>query len=79
MYLKIDYGHYSTYYECFEVLANNNLILKENLPIYEKMIKLLDKILYDYERISKEILYSIITENLEDFNIAINDFKRNLK
>lgn len=79
MYQKIDYGPCSNYYECFEALADNNLILTENLPIYKKMINLLNKILYDYENVSKDLLYSVITENLEDFNVAINDFKRNLK
>lgn len=38
-----------------------------------------NKIVHDYERISKEVLYMVINENLSDFDIAIDDIKRNMK
>ena len=38
-----------------------------------------NKIVHDYERISKEVLYTVIKENLKDFDIVIDDIKRNLK
>lgn len=38
-----------------------------------------NKIVHDYERISKEVPYTVIKENLKDFDIVIDDIKRNLK
>ncbi len=49
------------------------------MQLYKKMIKMKNEILYDYEKISKEDIYMIINENLSDFDIAIEDFKRNIK
>ena len=49
------------------------------MQLYEKMIKMKNEILYDYEKISKEDIYKVINENLSDFDIAIEDFKRNIK
>lgn len=43
------------------------------------MIGMRNKIVHDYERISKEVLYMVINENLSDFDIAIDDIKRNMK
>ena len=43
------------------------------------MIGMRNKIVHDYERISKEVLYMVISENLSDFDIAIEDLKRNMK
>ncbi len=79
MYLKKGFGPCSTYYECFEVLVDNNILLEENLPLYKKMIGMRNKIVHDYERISKEVPYTVIKENLKDFDIVIDDIKRNLK
>lgn len=79
MYLKKGFGPCSTYYECIEVLVDNNILLEENLPLYKKMIGMRNKIVHDYERISKEVLYTVIKENLKDFDIVIDDIKRNLK
>lgn len=55
------------------------MLLEENLLLYKKMIGMRNKIVHDYERISKEVLYMVINENLKDFDIAINDIKRNIK
>lgn len=78
-YLKIDFRNYSSYYETFEVLVENGMLLKENLPLYKKMIGMRNKIVYDYERISNEVLYMVLQENLGDFDISVEDIKRNLK
>lgn len=79
MVAKNRLGPCSSYYETFEVLVDNNMLSKENLPLYKKMIGMRNKIVHDYERISKEVLYMVLQENLGDFDIAIEDIKRNLK
>ncbi len=43
------------------------------------MVKLRNKIIYEYENVTKEEVYKILQENLGDFDIAIEDIKRNLK
>ena len=63
----------------FQILVDNNLLSEDNLPLYKKMIGMRNKIVHDYDRISKEVLYMVINENLVDFDIAIEDFKRNIK
>lgn len=55
------------------------MLLEENLPLYKKMVGMRNKIVQDYERISKEVLYMVLQENLGDFDIAIQDIKRNIK
>lgn len=76
---KIGFGPCSSYYEIFETLVDNNILLEENLPLYKKMIGMRNKIVLDYERISKEVLYNVLQDNLTDFDIAIKDIKRNIK
>ena len=78
-YLKIGFGPCISYYDVFQVLVDNKLLNKDNLPLYKKMIGMRNKIVHDYERISKEVLYMVISENLSDFDIAIEDLKRNMK
>ena len=63
----------------FQVLADNKLLNEDNLPLYRKMVSMRNKIINDYERISKEVLYMVISENLSDFDITIEDLKRNMK
>lgn len=72
-------GPCNSYYEIFEILCNNNLLSKENLPLYKKMIGMRNKIVHEYERISKEVLYLVLQNNLNDFNIFIDDIKKNYK
>ena len=78
-YQKIGFGSCSSYYESFEILVKNDMLLEENLPLYKKMVGMRNKIVQDYERISKEVLYMVLQENLGDFDIAIQDIKRNIK
>lgn len=78
-YQKIGFGPCSSYYESFEILVKNGMLLEENLPLYKKMVGMRNKIVHDYERISKEVLYMVLQENLGDFDIAIEDIKRNIK
>ena len=79
MVAKNRLGPCSSYYEIFEVLSNNDRLSGKNIPIYMNMVKLRNKIIYEYENVTKEELYKILQENLGDFDIAIEDIKRNLK
>lgn len=60
-------------------MVQNDMLLEENLPLYKKMIGMRNKIVHDYERISKEVLNMVLNDNLNDFEIAIKDIKRNIK
>ena len=77
LYLRINYGMCTTYYQTFERLVENNYLSKENLDTYKKMIGTRNRIVYDYDRVSNEILYIIATERLGDFELFINDILKN--
>ncbi|MEG1009402.1 MAG: HepT-like ribonuclease domain-containing protein [Clostridia bacterium] len=47
---------------------------KNNLETYNKMIGMRNRIVHEYDRISKENLWYIITEKLSDFNLFIEDY-----
>ena len=72
-------GPCSSYYEAFEILVNNNFLSEENLNLYKKMVGMRNKIVHDYERISKEVLYMVLEKNLGDFDIAIKDIQKSIK
>ena len=74
---KIDFGACSSYYEIFEKLVYNSKLSEENLLLYKKMIGMRNRIVHDYDRISNEILYMILQNNLNDFNIFIEDITKN--
>ena len=57
----------------FEKLVENDLLQKENLETYKKMIGTRNRIVHDYDRVSNEILYKIATEKITDFEIFIKD------
>lgn len=69
-------GPCSSYYEAFEILVNNDILSEKNLDLYKKMVGMRNKIVHDYERISKEVLYMVLENNLSDFDIAIKDLKK---
>jgi len=55
----------------------NSKLSEENLLLYKKMIGMRNRIVHDYDRISNEILYMILQNNLNDFNIFIEDITKN--
>lgn len=43
------------------------------------MIGMRNKIVHDYEKISKELMYEVINNNLSDFELFISDISKNIK
>lgn len=70
-------GPCDSYYEVFQVLCDNGFLNEDNLSMYKKMVGMRNKIVHEYERISKEILYMVLENNLNDFNIFIEDIRKN--
>lgn len=68
-----------TYYQAFEILVENSYLSYENLETYKKMIGMRNRIVHDYDKVSKEMLYKIATEKLSDFYLFIEDISKNYK
>ena len=79
LFQKRDYGVCSSYYDSFVKLTDKGILSEKNLNTYKKMIGMRNKIVHDYERISKEMLYDVIKNNLGDFNCFIEDINKNIK
>jgi uncharacterized protein YutE (UPF0331/DUF86 family) len=41
------------------------------------MVGMRNRIVHDYDRIAKEVLYLVLQNNLTDFNVFINDINEN--
>ncbi len=72
-------GTVNTYYEAFQLLVDNGYLPEEKLNVYKQMVGMRNRIVHDYDKISKEKLYYIIENNIVDFEIFLDDIKDEIK
>ena len=65
--------------DAFLVLAEEGIISRKNLPVYEKMASFRNLIVHYYEKIDNEIVFGIFKRNLSDFELFVNEISRYLK
>ncbi|MDD2364944.1 MAG: DUF86 domain-containing protein [Desulfuromonadaceae bacterium] len=56
-----------TYSDTFRVLAENNILTPEQLPVMEKMAKFRNIVVHQYETVDAEIVILILRRHLADF------------
>ena len=78
MFQNIGFGACSTYYEMFQKLVNNLKIKEENLEIYFKLVSLRHKIIYEYDKMSKEEIYSETYNFINNFHLYMEDISNNI-
>jgi len=68
-----------SYRDTFVVLAENGIIDKVSLPVYEKMAAFRNLIVHYYERIDDEIVFGIFQRNLGDFDKFVKEITNYLR
>ncbi len=69
----------ASYAECFEILAENQIIERENLEIYKQMAKFRNLLIHVYDKVDDKIVYQVYKERLDDFEVFIEEIKKFFK
>ncbi|MDI6840731.1 MAG: DUF86 domain-containing protein [bacterium] len=62
--------------DIIKVLDENDLISKEKVKIYEKLVDFRNRVVYNYEEIDAKEVYKILHKNLPDIRNFIKDINR---
>lgn len=76
---SLDMPEPETYKECFEQLAVQCVVSKENLDVYKEMIGFRNRLIHGYEDMDEERIYGIYKKKLGDFSKFIADIRNFLK
>lgn len=79
IYAELDIGAPGTYNEIFYALSERKIISKTMLEKLIRMIGLRNRIAHDYEDVSNEKIYSILKQDLGDFELFIKQIIKYLK
>lgn len=61
----------SDYYDAFVVLSENGILPSSFLPTLRKMVGFRNRVVHLYWDVDDEAVYSIIRENLKDFEVYV--------
>ena len=61
----------TSYRDTFAVLAENKVLLPEDLPRFENIASFRNLLVHYYERVDDEIVYAIFKKNLSDFDLFV--------
>lgn len=69
----------TSYRDTFNVLAENNILLSEDLARLENMASFRNLLVHYYERVDDEIVYGIFKKDLSDFDYFVEKIVAYLK
>ena len=69
----------TSYRDTFAVLAENKILLPEDLPKFENIASFRNFLVHYYERVDDEIVYAIFRKNLSDFDLFVKRVVRFLE
>ena len=69
----------TSYRDTFAVLAENKILLPEDLPRFENIASFRNLLVHYYERVDDEIVYAIFRKNLSDFDLFVKRVVRFLE
>ena len=69
-------GTPKTYREAIELLAGVGIVSEEQLPTLLRMIRFRNRVVHQYDDVSREEVYKIATLNLSDFEVFISAIVR---
>jgi len=61
----------TSYRDTFAVLAENKILMPEDLPRFENIASFRNLLVHYYERVDDEIVYAIFKKNLSDFDLFV--------
>lgn len=66
----------TNYYEVFEILSKNGKLDSKNLPNYSNLLELRNKLLFNYDDIADEDMYTAVVEQLPILTTFLKDIHR---
>jgi uncharacterized protein YutE (UPF0331/DUF86 family) len=66
----------SNYYEVFEILSKNGRLDSKNLSSYAKLLEFRNKLMFEYDEITDEMMYNMILDGLPILVIFLKDIHR---
>jgi len=69
----------TSYRDTFAVLAENKVLMPEDLPRFENIASFRNLLVHYYERVDDEIVYAIFRKNLADFDFFVRRIIRFLE
>ncbi len=67
-----DYGLPQSSYEAAQILLEKGILEEKHLQLLKKMIGFRNVIGHDYITINKQIVYSILTEGMDDIKMILS-------
>jgi uncharacterized protein YutE (UPF0331/DUF86 family) len=72
-----DYGLPQSSYEAAQILLEKGILEENNLQLLKKMIGFRNVVGHDYISINKQIVYSILTEGMDDIALILSKITDN--
>lgn len=72
-----DYGLPQSSYEAAQILLEKGILEENNLQLLKKMIGFRNVVGHDYISINKQIVYSILTEGMDDIEMILSKITDN--
>jgi uncharacterized protein YutE (UPF0331/DUF86 family) len=73
---KFKFENGSNYYEIFEILCKNGKLDPKNLDMYNNMLDIRNKLMFNYDEITSEYMYNTISDNLPVFSMFLKDLHK---
>jgi uncharacterized protein YutE (UPF0331/DUF86 family) len=68
----LDLEEPKSYANCFEIIANENIISRESLQTFKLMSGYRNLIIHGYDTVEDSVTYGIYIKRLNDFRLFIN-------
>ncbi|MDD2376239.1 MAG: DUF86 domain-containing protein [Clostridia bacterium] len=66
----------SNYNEIFDILCKNGKLDPKNLDMYTNMLDIRNKLIFNYDEITCEYMYDIISKDLPNFSVFLKDLHK---
>ncbi|MEW6740588.1 MAG: DUF86 domain-containing protein [Nitrospirota bacterium] len=71
----LDLSEPETYSECFDILAEKGIIVKESVDTFKSMVRFRNILIHAYEGVDDSITYGVYKRRLEDFRAFVREVR----
>lgn len=71
----LDLREPETYSECFDLLAEKEIVAGENLDVFKSMVRFRNFLIHAYEGVDDSVTYGIYKKRLGDFGLFIGSIR----
>lgn len=71
----LDLSEPETYSECFDILAEKDIIAKENVDTFKSMVRFRNVLIHAYEGVDDSITYGVYKRRLDDFRAFVKEIR----